>query len=120
MPSPHDFDFDNAPDLSDRCKRELEISKNAGLQQRLEIAKKRSNRFFNTPVLPGDRSGNLAAKNTKKKYPHRNMELAQLPWLVQPGGKYWYKDVPMTLAVITHARMIMASNKKSTFERKSM
>jgi hypothetical protein len=47
------------------------------------------------------------------------------PYLVQENGKYWYQDIPMTLAVIGKARMIMASNKKragriTVPERKSM
>jgi len=66
-----------------------------------------------TQILKGDRTQNTPdlRKNAKQKM-RIDKELPMNAYLVQESGKYWHEDVQMTLAVITHARMIIASRKK--------
>jgi hypothetical protein len=70
-----------------------------------------------THVLIGDRTGNTPSLRKHARQSMRfDKELSTIAYLVQPGGKYWHESVPMTLAIITKARMIMASNKNIKHE----
>jgi hypothetical protein len=107
-------------------ERELEVSRLYGVQQRREISRLRKDYLLDSPCLPGDRTDNTPTLRRESRQSLRfDRELSMTPYLVEPNGKYWYQDIPMTLAVIGKARMIMASNKKRTGriavpERKSM
>lgn len=109
-----------------RSERELEISKLSAVQRRREISELRGDYLLDSPCKPGDRTDNTPTLRRQSRQSLRfDRELSMTPYLVQENGKYWYQDIPMTLAVIGKARMIMASNKKRTGriavpERKSM
>jgi hypothetical protein len=93
-----------------------EIEKLREIRKRERIANSRKFEkvdLRDTQTLTGDRSGNTPdlRKNSRQKM-RIDKELPIHAYSVMPSGKYWFEDVAMTLAVITHARMIIASRKE--------
>lgn len=93
--------------------REIEKKREFDKIEKREIAKSKKSRLSNTPInrKPVDGEAKYLRRNTRQSM-RFDKELSMNPYVVSESGRYWYENVEMTLAVITHARMIMASNTK--------
>jgi len=111
LPMPESFDISKG--RAARNKREVEASRKAAKRLQREISALQRISLANTKCLPGDRTGNAPDLRMHSRQSMRfDKELSMNAYVVEPNGKYWHEDVKTTLAVITHARMIIASRKK--------
>jgi hypothetical protein len=95
------------------ARRDSEISRNRAKRYRDFLSRRRRDYLLNTQSLPGDRTDNTPDLRRNSRQSMRfDRDMPTTTYLVQESGKYWYRDVNMTLAVITHARMMMTSNRK--------
>jgi hypothetical protein len=109
--------FDISAHKARERERELSLSRNRRLRYIDDLADFRKVSLSNTHCLIGDRTDNTPPLRHHSRQSMRfDKELSTIAYLVQPGAKYWHESVPMTLAIITKARMIMASNKNIKHE----
>lgn len=105
----------NINDAQTRAKtREMEkLREIRKIEKRAKSKKHKKVDLSQAQILKGDRTDNTPdlRKNSRQKM-RIDKELSMNAYLVQESGKYWHEDVQMTLAVITHARMIIASRKE--------
>jgi len=102
---------------AEKIEKEISAKRKDDRENLRKIKRMRKVEIEKMNVLVGDRTGNTPSK---KKHARQKMridkDLSMHTHSVEESGKYFYENVAMTLAVITHARMIIASRQKRTHD----
>lgn len=107
MANPVNIDFIHESNIS-RMRRNSELRRERYLD---ELANTKEISLKDTPTKAGDRTDNTPPLRMHSRRSMRfDKELSTRTYLVEERGKYWFRDAKHTMAVITKARMIMASN----------
>jgi len=102
---------------AEKIEKEISAKRKDDRENLRKIKRMRKVEIEKMNVLVGDRTGNT---QPKKKHARQKMridkDLSMHTHSVNENGRYWFEDPKMTLAVITHARMIIASRQKRTHD----
>jgi hypothetical protein len=121
MPQPFNENSPTAKTVAqvraEKIEKEISAKRKRDRENLREIKRMKQVKIEKMNVLVGDRTQNT---KSKKKHARQKMridkELSMHAHSVNENGKYWYESVEMTLAVITHARMIIASRQERTHD----
>lgn len=95
----------------DRIEREIENKRAFEKIEKRKIAQMKKSRLENTPINRTQVNKPDLRKNARQSM-RFDKEISTHAYSVEENGRYWCEDVQMTLAVIAHARMIVASRQK--------
>jgi len=97
----------------EKIEKEVSAKRKLDAKERREIARMRKIKVEKMNSLAGDRThnGKDLRKDSRQKM-RFDKDMSMNAYSVEETGKYWHEDAQMTLAVISHARMIIASRKE--------